>query len=496
MPPRVALVLTVASCSALLWYDARQKPRRSPALWLPVAWIFFVGSRFLSQWLEILGLLGGGGSSMEDGSPLDAAFFLCIILSGIIVLTRRHVNLAHFARNNVWLTVFFGYCFLAIFWSDFPLVAFKRWIKILGHPVMALVILTDPDPVQAMKSVLKRAGFIMLPLSVLFIKYYPELGRYFDAWTGEPGNGGIHHNKNELGYACLIFGLFFFWNLLTARRLTDAKIKRQELLISLIFVGILWWLFLTAHSATSLVCTLLGVTTIVLLGSRLVSRRFIGTQLVIIVLALVAIELSFGVYARGIDLLGRDPTLTDRTEVWADLFKMDINPIFGAGFESFWLGSRLDIMWAKWWWRPNQAHNGYIETYLNLGWLGVFLLGGVIVATFRKGRAELLRNVDYGRFRLAFLFAILAYNYTEAAFKGVHLVWTMFHLIAIDYPIASSAVASTARDGAPAERSSSRRWLRPSPALAAIRGASTRSGQATADVTRKIVAKSPQRPTS
>jgi hypothetical protein len=29
---------------------------------------------------------------------------------------------------------------------------------------------------------------------------------------------------------------------------------------------------------------------------------------------------------------------------------------------------------------------------------------------------------------------ILAYNFTEATFKGVHLVWTVFYLIAIDYP--------------------------------------------------------------
>jgi hypothetical protein len=36
---------------------------------------------------------------------------------------------------------------------------------------------------------------------------------------------------------------------------------------------------------------------------------------------------------------------------------------------------------------------------------------------------------------LAVLFAVLAYNYTEAAFKGVHLVWTFFHLAAMDYVV-------------------------------------------------------------
>jgi O-antigen ligase len=106
-------------------------------------------------------------------------------------------------------------------------------------------------------------------------------------------------------------------------------------------------------------------------------------------------------------------------------------------------------MWARWWWHPNQAHNGYIETYLNLGWVGVAILVAVLVATFRKSRHELLRDLDLGRLRFGFLFVIIAYNYTEAAFKGVHLVWTMFHLVAIDYsarhaltPAARPAVAA------------------------------------------------------
>jgi hypothetical protein len=45
-----------------------------------------------------------------------------------------------------------------------------------------------------------------------------------------------------------------------------------------------------------------------------------------------------------------------------------------------------------------------------------------------------LIDFDFARLRLGFLFAILFYNYTEAAFKAVHLVWTIFHIIAIDYP--------------------------------------------------------------
>jgi hypothetical protein len=45
---------------------------------------------------------------------------------------------------------------------------------------------------------------------------------------------------------------------------------------------------------------------------------------------------------------------------------------------------------------------------------------------------------------LGVLFAIIVYNYTEAAFKNIHLVWTLFHLIAIDYVVDAATVPETA----------------------------------------------------
>jgi DMSO/TMAO reductase YedYZ heme-binding membrane subunit len=74
-----------------------------------------------------------------------------------------------------------------------------------------------------------------------------------------------------------------------------------------------------------------------------------------------------------------------------------------------------------------------METYLNLGLVGLLILLGLLVSTFRKISKKLTTDFDFARLRLAFLLAIVAFNYTEAAFKGVHLVWTIFCIIAIDY---------------------------------------------------------------
>src|SRR5204862_7228275 len=103
--------------------------------------------------------------------------------------------LAKFTRNSTWLSAFPVYGLISIVWSDFPFVASKRWIKILGHPIMALVVLTDPSPQEAVRRLFKRSAYFLAPMSILFIKYFPQYGRGFDEGTGVGYNRGITLNR-------------------------------------------------------------------------------------------------------------------------------------------------------------------------------------------------------------------------------------------------------------------------------------------------------------
>ena len=156
-----------------------------------------------------------------------------------------------------------------------------------------------------------------------------------------PVNTGITTNKNALGADCLILGFFFFWHLLQTWASERARPRRNELFLTGGFLLVIWWLFPMAHSSTSLVSLFVGVLIVVILGLRVVDKKFIGTYLIVGVLALAAAEWAFGIYANVIQLLGKDPTLTDRTLLWSELLKVDINPLLGTGFESFWLGERF-----------------------------------------------------------------------------------------------------------------------------------------------------------
>lgn len=439
MPPQLALLLWAGFVAFLFWREARQPSSVSRALWIPLLWVLITGSRFVSHWLVVWGLLPAGNSMCQEGSPLNAGVFSALILAGFATLWQRRLKVATLLRNNIWISVFILYCFVSIGWSDEPFTAFKRWVKTMGHPIMALVILTDPDPDEALRRLFKRASYLLLTGSVLLIKYFPHIGRGFCGWTGAATNLGVNLTKNELGYVCMLTGLFFVWNFLSARHIPDARKRREERWMSAGFLVIIWWLLSVANSITATVCLAAGVLMMLALGSRWINKRYLGAYIVSGLVVFAAAESMFGIYEGKVAMLGRDATLTDRTHLWRDVLELADDPLLGAGFESFWLGHRLETLWAKWAWKPIQAHNGYIETYVNLGAVGLALLFAVALSVFKKAQRMMWWDFEYGRLRLCFWAVLLLYNFTEAAFKGVSLVWLVWHIIALEYPGALAA---------------------------------------------------------
>jgi exopolysaccharide production protein ExoQ len=234
---------------------------------------------------------------------------------------------------------------------------------------------------------------------------------------------------------CMIFGLFFLWNLLVTRRIDGRRVRQQEVVLSVGFLCMIAWLLTISDSKTSLAAFVVGAAIMLVLSLRIVNWRYVGVYVIVAVLVAIVAEVTFDVYANVIELLGRDPTLTDRTAIWQEVLALQDRPIHGFGFESFWLDPRLESVFAKNLFpRINQAHNGYIEAYLNFGAIGVFLLLALMISTFHKISGQLLTDFEFARLRLGFLFAFILYNYSESTLFGLHPLWTIFMIIAIDYP--------------------------------------------------------------
>jgi len=434
LTPPVALLATVIFVFFLFRRDVREQPNVTGALWLPVLWLVLNCSRSVSAWLNIFGLHVSGAASVEEGSPLDAFVYLALATVGFCVLTKRQLDLSEIVLNNGWLIAFFLYCFISLAWSDFPFIAFKRWTKIRGHPIMALIVLTEPDPEQAVKRLMKRCAFVVVPVSILWIKYYPQLGIGYDEWTGLPMTKGIADGKNALGTDCLVLGFFFFWHLLQTWQIERNTQRRKELrLIAGFLIGILWLLRLS-HSATSTIALFVAILIVVLVGIRSI-KNFIGTYMLAALVLLTAAELAFGISGSLSESLGRGSSMTGRKELWEHVLVLQPNPILGAGFSSFWLGERR-VRMAEFYkgWDPGGAHNGYLETYSNLGLIGLSILIGLLIATLWKIRLELFRNFEWGRYGLGLLAAVVLHAWTEGTFATSSPLWFAFFIIALNYP--------------------------------------------------------------
>jgi O-antigen ligase len=356
---------------------------------------------------------------------------------------------SQFFQNNIALTLFVLYCGISIVWSDFPFVAFKRWSKGFGDPIMMLLIITDREPVKAVQFMLKTCVYILIPLSILFIKYYPHLGRGFSDWNGAAYNTGVTTNKNMLGLLLMVCGLFLIWRLFP-RWGGEGKPGKwiDDVGIPIVLLGMVGWLFQMADSKTSLMGLVLGILVYLGLGLGNV-RAHVGSYLIAGILTFLIMQVTFDITEVLIQGAGRDATLTGRTGLWDVVLHMDPRPMFGHGFESFWLGDRLTALHNMYYFKPTQAHNGYIEVYLNLGWVGLLFLAGVVVSCYGKLRemltssSEMTERVLFGRFGMAFLAMFVVYNYTEAAFKSLHFLFILFLLFAIKSPQSLQRIAQS-----------------------------------------------------
>ena len=423
------------------WLEAAQPDRgarTSPALWIPTIWFFLSASRSASEWLQSAPP-GYTAETLLEGDPINRIVYAGLVSSALLVLALRARKVLWLLQANVLVLVFLLYCVVSLSWADYPDVGFKRWIKVLGDFAMVLIVASERDPSLAIRRLLTRAGFALIPISVLMIKYYPELARYYDRWEWQTYYSGATTNKNALGVLCLVFGLASAWQLLSALFGPDRRAWVRRVIAHGVILGMVVSLFQLANSMTSLSCFCVGLGVLVGVGLRITARRpwtvlvlefrpLVRSTFMLHVLVAFLIAIPSGVLFFGVEgileMIGRSPTLTDRTLIWNLVLTLSTNTWFGTGFENFWLGPRLEKIWSAYLWKPNQAHNGYLETYLNLGLIGVAFLIGVLAAGYRTVMSGLRSSPSIGGLMLAYFAMGIVFNITEAAFFRISTpVW-------------------------------------------------------------------------
>ena len=421
MPPQIAAVLFAVGIVGLFWLDRERDVQISKALWVPTLWVLVNASRPVSEWLVAAGWdVGPTVASVDlylDGSPIDRNVFLVLLGAGVAVLIGRREAVKQLLQQNKAVLIFFGYCTLSILWSDYPYIAFKHWTKGIGDLVMVFVVVTEPEVKEGIKRLLVRLSFLLVPLSVMLIKYFPQFGQNYNRWTWIQEYVGVSTTKNMLGMICLFCGLASAWRFVEAWSDREQPLRLRRLLAHGTILFMVIWLLTLCHSMTSLSCFLMACGLIAASKTSLVRRKPSTVYALVAAMVGVAFFALFMDPGGGlVESLGRDPTLTGRTAIWNLVLGLHTNPLVGTGYESFWLGDRLQHVWDVY---PGiqEAHNGYLEIYLNLGYCGLALMLLVILAAGRRTIRLFYDDMTWGVLALAYVVVGVIYNFTEAGFR-------------------------------------------------------------------------------
>jgi O-antigen ligase len=396
-------------------------------LLIPGAWLAIQGSRPVSYWFG-----SGDMASDVEGNPVNTLIYAVFILASVVMLRKKGVNWGEFITQNKALCLIYCYLAMSAFWSDMPFISLKRLMKDFGCVLMALVFLTQADPGAAVRAVFVRVSYLLFPLSALCIKYFPEIGRSFTR-AGEPMFTGLTTQKNSLGEVVFVFSLILLWDLYEIYKEGDRKGKKTQLLIRIGILIVGFWLLSKCDSQTSLLCLILGI--VIFWGGLCLMRMRQGRQILMIFLAVIiclfTLDKTFGLSDMVIRAMGRNPTLTGRTDIWRLVLEQQTDPLVGNGFYTFWDSDKGKAVMNSFM-KINEAHNGYLEMYLDGGLIGDTLLGLLLLTAGKRVVDRLFSATTFGKIALIFWFLAIIYNLSETSYFRLDPLWFTFLLVTIE----------------------------------------------------------------
>jgi len=325
----------------------------------------------------------------------------------VVVLCLRHSQelLGVAGRCRLVLAVT-GWVALSVLWSDAAGVTLHRSLALALTTLLGLLIAAryERDEILDLVSWVLAA---VLVASVVVAVLRPAYG--IDHLRGGAWRG-LFSTKNELGRVATLTAVF--WLLLALARPRRA---------------VSWAVFTTAlvaidrsQSRTSLIVVL----ALAALIAALPALRARG-ELAVASASFLAIVLGSVTYwllehpGRALAVVNASETLTGRTAIWSAVWRMIKSHFwFGYGYGGFWrgLGGPSAIVWAEVGSTPPHAHNGFLDTWLDVGAIGVVLVAVSLGTTFVLAWLAMRRSESLAQaWPLVFVVFLLLFNLTESA---------------------------------------------------------------------------------
>ena len=293
-----------------------------------------------------------------------------------LTLVLALINIVHLVRISIFnplLVLCVLWCGISIIWSIDPALTARRSVALLMTTLAGLTVAARYD----WDGLVQRLAFAFLMMAlttILVVILRPSQGImseiHVGAWRGP------FAEKNYLG-GQMTKGLIACMCAFAMRP------KRAWLWIP---SGLIcFMLVLLSTSKTSLLISIFAI------GAFLAIRLFRRYPIlrIPVVYALVASITTFVFLMMAIPdelfgLIGKDTTFTGRTDIWGELIRaIKEKPIMGYGYGTFWedpLGPSYAVREALQWGVPT-AHNGWFETWLSAGMVGISLFALLYIIT-------------------------------------------------------------------------------------------------------------------
>ena len=373
---------------------------------------------------------------LDPGKGMAGARYMwAAIYAGVLILWLRNckgtIKLLLNERPILFLVLL---AIASVLWSDAPATTFRRSLALAGTCLIALYFAVRFKIREQLQLLTWALGICMACSLVFGIFHWGiSVDNLEGAWFG------IYTQRNSLGSMMVLSMLLF---------LVWGQIQTSRKWLAWMFAAISFCLIFLSGSMTSLIVAcvlLLSFPTIRFLRSFKRAGTVIFISAVLIVWFAIRAGASVETTA---EAMGRDPSLTGRTELWAvsALIGFD-RPWLGFGYNAFWLGENGESadVWKVVGWAAPSAHNGLLEIWLDLGVMGVAIAAFSFAMCWRKALRliRLTKAWEYA-WPLLFLVFLFVQNLTENAFlEGNSIHWFLYVVIALDLSMGTHANSSS-----------------------------------------------------
>jgi exopolysaccharide production protein ExoQ len=385
---------------------------------------------------NVLYLLLSGRLSAEDpmtnrlveleGSPLLALTKGVVLITLFFLISQRWRSLFHVFQRRKGLLLFMGWIILSSFWAPQFDKSFKNANELGIVTLTGLYLGSRFSLREFLKLAAIGLGLVALG-NFLYCLAVPSIGIQVGIQSG--AWRGLFIQKNTLARV-LFFSSLIFLSLLSEKDPMD-RLRGRWIQAGLAICTLMTVL---SQSKTGLVL-LLGFMILVQIFKVLRSRHSIVFPMIFCVLLIASMATFVMVqnYEAVLVGLGRDVTLSGRTDIWGAIVdKIFHQPWIGYGYGGFWQGKEgesIDIWYIA---RdmPPHGHNGYLDMALDIGLVGL----GLFVIDFLRTIARSIRCLRQmpmmeSIFPILYLSGVFMYNITEDSLIGdssFNFIWLIY----------------------------------------------------------------------